>query len=70
MPDASPQVKSQLGLEDFIEAASRAALRAVDAHAAAGPQPALNPQPLPPGVAAACQRPACNGKQCGVWSRR
>jgi hypothetical protein len=49
-PMSEPQPKPQLGLEDFIEAASRAALRAVDAHAA------LNPQPLPPGRTAVLKR--------------
>src|SRR5258708_8227702 len=50
MADPQPQPKSQLGLEDFIEVASRAALRAVDAHAAAGFQPAIQPQPFPPSL--------------------
>ena len=36
----------KINLEDFIEAATRAALRAIDAH---NVQVALNPQPLPPG---------------------
>jgi hypothetical protein len=36
----------KVSLEDFIEVATRAALRAVEAHNA---QVALNPQPLPPG---------------------
>jgi hypothetical protein len=46
----------QIQLSDFIEAASRAALKAVDAHAA-GEKPALNPQPIPPGATAAVIRP-------------
>jgi RNA polymerase sigma-70 factor, ECF subfamily len=55
---AEAKTTSQLGLEDFIEAASRAALRAVDAHAAATNRSELNPQPLPPGHAdAALVRP-------------
>jgi hypothetical protein len=36
----------QVSLEDFIEIATRAALRAVQAHNA---EVQLNPQPLPPG---------------------
>jgi hypothetical protein len=51
------QTKAPLALEDFIETAARAALRAVDAHAAAAGKPALNPQPLPPGSAQAVVRP-------------
>jgi hypothetical protein len=57
MAEANPQPKNQLGLEDFLEAASRAALRAVDAHAAAGGRPAIQPQPLPPGVTTAAIKP-------------
>jgi hypothetical protein len=57
MADAHPERQSQLGLEDFIEAASRAALRAIDAHHAGTTPPALNPQPLPPGTAALIKRP-------------
>jgi hypothetical protein len=37
----------QVSLEDFIEIATRAALRAVQAHNA---EVQLNPQPLPPGA--------------------
>jgi hypothetical protein len=37
---------ASVSLEDFIEIATQAALRAVEAHNA---QAALNPQPLPPG---------------------
>jgi hypothetical protein len=45
----------KVSLEDFIEVATRAALRAVEAHNA---QVALNPQPLPPGGdQAALRRP-------------
>jgi hypothetical protein len=36
----------QISLEDFIEVATRAALRAVQAH---NVEVQLNPQPLPPG---------------------
>jgi len=36
----------QVSLEDFIEIATRAALRAVEAH---NNEARLNPQPLPPG---------------------
>ena len=52
-----PKAKS-VSLEDFIEIATQAALRAVDAH---NVQVELNPQPLPPGrsqaTAAARHRP-------------
>jgi hypothetical protein len=44
----------KVSLEDFIEVATRAALRAVAAH---NIQVELNPQPLPPGEAAALRRP-------------
>jgi hypothetical protein len=40
----------QLNLQDFIEVATLAALRAVDAY---NKEVALNPQPLPPGQAQA-----------------
>jgi hypothetical protein len=43
MAETASQKSVSLTLEDFIEAASKAALRAVDARAAE-----LNPQPLPP----------------------
>jgi hypothetical protein len=43
MAETPSQKCAPLTLEDFIEAASKAALRAVDARAAE-----LNPQPLPP----------------------
>jgi hypothetical protein len=55
--EANPQPKNQLKLEDFLEAAAGAALRAVDAHAAAGSRPAIQLQPLPPGVVAAPIKP-------------
>jgi hypothetical protein len=42
----------QLSLADFIEVATLAALRAVDAH---NKEVALNPQPLPPGQAEAAR---------------
>ena len=57
MAEANPQPKNQLKLEDFLEVAAAAALRAVDAHAAAGSRPALQPQPLPPGVVAVPIKP-------------
>ncbi len=47
-----PKAKS-VSLEDFIEIATQAALRAVDAH---NVQVELNPQPLPPGRSQATQR--------------
>jgi hypothetical protein len=46
-PPAAPA--PQIQLSDFIEVASRAALKAVDAHT--GEKASLNPQPLPPGAA-------------------
>jgi hypothetical protein len=56
VPDKTPAPAPQIQLSDFIEAASRAALRAIDAHAG-GEKAALNPQPLPPGATAAVVRP-------------
>jgi len=50
-PTTQPQRAAQLGLEDFIEAATRAALRAVEAHVASQGRPTIQPQPLPPGAA-------------------
>jgi hypothetical protein len=47
-----PKAKS-VSLEDFIEIATQAALRAVDAH---NVQVELNPQPLPPGRSQATAR--------------
>ena len=44
----------QVSLDQFIEVATLAALRALDAH---NKEVALNPQPLPPGVAAPVRRP-------------
>lgn len=44
----------QLSLADFIEVATLAALRAVDAR---NQEVSLNPQPLPPGQAQAARRP-------------
>jgi hypothetical protein len=49
---ASAAQASKIGLEEFIEAATRAALRAVESHSAAGHKVEVSPQP-PPGQAAA-----------------
>lgn len=48
---------SQISLEEFIEVATRAALRAVESQGAGGRVAALNPQPLPPGASEAAVRP-------------
>lgn len=42
---------SPIGFEEFIEATSRAVLRALDARQEPGTTSSLNPQPLPPGEA-------------------
>ncbi len=45
MAETQAQPRPPLAFEDFIEAASKAALRAMDARAAE-----IQPQPLPPGA--------------------
>jgi hypothetical protein len=50
-PQTGPSTASQISLEEFIEVATRAAIRAVASQGAEGIVAALNPQPLPPGAA-------------------
>jgi hypothetical protein len=48
----SPTAKASLiALEDFIEVATRAAIRAAESQGVAGQVSTVNPQPLPPGAA-------------------
>jgi hypothetical protein len=51
MAEQSTVKASQISLEEFIEVATRAALKAVQSQAAGGSVAALNPQPLPPEAA-------------------
>jgi hypothetical protein len=52
MASASKRAPARIDLEDFLEAATNAVLRALAAQEQPGEAVSLNPQPLPPGEAA------------------